>query len=305
MRNLLKGLWLEVFLLCDRLGMHFLPKHYYTPIPDHLWLRRNKSLWMRRAPLAGVDWDLNRQLKWLESTCRPYLPEVAGLAIYHRAVDEGWGLGFGPIESEVLHCFIRSKRPGRVIEIGSGVSTACLVHASKLNAAEGGRSPEIICIEPYPRRSYAGVGAVTEIRQLCQAVPEAVFKQLQAGDLLSIDSTHSVKVGSEVMRIYLEIIPDLPPGVFIHIHDVFLPYLYPRDALRSPFGWQETALLLALLTNNSHVKVLSCLSALHYDRTAGLTGLFEDYTPQQNEEGLCKRDSAVGHFPSSFWLQTY
>ena len=106
------------------------------------------------------------------------------------------------------------------------------------------------------------------------------------------------------MRIYLEIIPNLPPGVFIHIHDVFLPYLYPRDALRSPYGWQETAVLLALLTNNSHVRVLSCLSALHYDRTGGLAGLFEDYAPQQNEEGLCKGNPAIGHFPCSIWLES-
>jgi predicted O-methyltransferase YrrM len=305
MRNLLKSLWLDCFLLGDRLGVHVLPKHYYSPVPDYLWLRRNKRLWMRRASLAGVEWDLDRQLEWLDGTCRPYVAEVEGLAVYRKAVEEGWGLGYGPIESEVLHCFIRSKRPGRVVEIGSGVSTACLVHASKLNAAEGARSTEITCIEPYPGRGLASLGGeVTQIRELCQAVPAEVFERLRAGDLLFIDSTHSVKVGSEVMRIYLEIIPRLPPGVFLHIHDVYLPYLYPRNALRSPFGWQETALLLALLTNNSHIKVLSCLSALHYDRRDGLTGLFKDYAPQQNEEGLSKHDPVIGHFPSSMWIET-
>jgi hypothetical protein len=87
---------------------------------------------------------------------------------------------------------------------------------------------------------------------------------LSAGDLLFIDSTHAVKVGSDVVRIYLEIIPHLPAGIFLHIHDVYLPYAYPRDVFSMPYWWQETGLLIALLTNNPRLSVLTCLSALHY-----------------------------------------
>jgi hypothetical protein len=68
---------------------------------------------------------------------------------------------------------------------------------------------------------------------------------MEAGDLLFIDSSHAVKTGSEVLRIYLEIIPGLPAGVYVHVHDINLPYLYSRDALSAYYASQETALCAA------------------------------------------------------------
>jgi hypothetical protein len=126
---------------------------------------------------------------------------------------------------------------------------------------------------------------------------------LGTGDLLFIDSSHSVKVGSELIRIYLDIIPKLPPGVFIHIHDIFLPYLFGRSVLREFYSSQETTLFLALLTNNHRLSVLACLSALHYDQPERLKNLLFDYRPQENLGGLKGKDAA-GHFPASCWLKT-
>lgn len=106
------------------------------------------------------------------------------------------------------------------------------------------------------------------------------------------------------MRIYLEIIPRLPPGVFLHIHDIYLPYAYPRNVFSRPFWWQETALLLALLVNNPRLKVLACLSALHYDYAQQMQALLPDYRPAPNREGLQVADDPSRHFPCSIWLQT-
>ena len=138
----------------------------------------------------------------------------------------------------------------------------------------------------------------------CQEVPLPVFDELQDGDLLFIDSSHAVKVGSEVPRIYLEILPRLRPGVFVHIHDVFLPYLYPPDILSWPFwAWQETVLLAALLTNNPKLEVLFCLSGLHHARPSELCRLLPDYRPRAMQGGLFA-DGGPGHYPSSIWLRT-
>jgi hypothetical protein len=247
---------------------------------------------------------LDQQLEWLEEVCRPYYHEVAGLGFYKEATARGLGSGFGQIESQVVHCFVRAKAPPRIIEIGCGVSTACLLHASDINIQEGRLGSQIIAIEPYPKKAFHSSGKIAHIEQVCQTVPHSVFAQLKAGDLLVIDSSHAVKVGSEVIRIYLDIIPRLAAGVFIHIHDIYLPYLYPRSVLFYPFGWQETALLLALLTNNKHLSVLSCLPALHYDRSDKLRALLSDYQPQTNCDGLCASHPAKGHFPNSLWLRT-
>src|SRR5579864_232515 len=116
----------RLFLLLDRLGLHALPKHYYTPVPDYDWLKKNKQAWIGRTDLTGVHWDLDEQLEWLAQICAPYYHEVAGLEFFKQTTASAVGPGFGPIESQVLHCFIRANAPNRIVEIGSGVSTACM-----------------------------------------------------------------------------------------------------------------------------------------------------------------------------------
>ncbi|MGH9425906.1 MAG: hypothetical protein ACRD2L_06315, partial [Terriglobia bacterium] len=118
----------RIFFLSDRLGFHVLPKHFYTPIPDYKWLRNNLDLWAKPAPMSGVCWQPERQLAWLKSTCEPFYAEVAGRTD---------GRGFGPVESQVLHCFIRSRAPERIIEIGGGSSTAIYVRSSRAQSSRG------------------------------------------------------------------------------------------------------------------------------------------------------------------------
>ncbi|MGB6264532.1 MAG: class I SAM-dependent methyltransferase [Candidatus Acidiferrales bacterium] len=304
MQNVLKRLSRKIFFWGDRLGIHILPKHYYTPIPDYSWLRAHREAWTQRAPLLGVEWNLDEQLRWLEEICRPYYHEVAGLEFYRRLSGGEWGPGFGPIESQVLHCFVRSKNPPRILEVGSGVSTACMAHAGKLNQKEGRGMPAVTSIEPFPRPALREMKEVTHVRQVCQTAPMELFERLQAGDLLFIDSSHAVKLGSDVIHLYLNVIPRLAPGVFIHIHDIVLPYLYGPDVLEKYFAWQETTLLLALLTDNRRLTIRSCLSALHHDRKEELRSLLADYRPQMLDHGLSAPKQRDLHFPASMWLQS-
>jgi hypothetical protein len=293
----------KLILALDRMRLHVLPKHYYTPVPDCTWLDKNRNSWMGRSSLKGIDWGLLDQFEWLKSTCESNYQEVAGLGFYSSLAQGGLGPGFGPIESQVLHCFIRTHAPAKIVEIGSGVSTICMLEAAALNQREGTRVPKITCVEPYPSENLRKNKKIELIPKKCQEVPLSLFENLSSGDLLFIDSSHAVKVGSDVVRIYLEIIPNLPPGVTIHIHEVYLPYAYPRDVFSMPYWWQETALLTALLVNNSKLSVLSCLSAQHYDNSDRLQELLTDYRPAMNNEGLASGPTSR-HFPSSLWLQT-
>ena len=147
---------------------------------------------------------------------------------------------------------------------------------------------------------------ITLIREMCQALPASLFGELRDGDLLFIDSSHAVRTGSDTLRIYTELIPNLAPGVFVHVHDITLPYLYPPDALVNPWAWQETTLLLALLTHNPRLSVLACESALHHDRPAALAKILSDYRPRTQQQGLdVSGNSQAGtHFPASIWLRT-
>jgi Methyltransferase domain len=305
-RSALREIWFKLFLFFEHFGVHVLPKSFYTAIQDFHWLVRNKPLWVERSGLTAVDWDMNRQIEWLAQTCRSFYQEVEGLAFYEQVHERNAGPGYGPIESQVLHCFIRTHAPPRIVEIGGGCSTMCMVHAAALNGRDGRPSSKITCVEPHPHKALEELSGVTLIKQPCQAVSSDVFSQLRAGDLLFIDSSHAVKVGSDVIRIYLDIIPNLPSGVFVHVHDINLPYLYDRSTLSSYYrnNSQETALLAALLIGNQHLSVLASLSALHYDRSRALAELLSDYRPQGNENGLCPFYPPTGTFPNSIWIKT-
>lgn len=304
LKRLAKRASWALFEKLDCLGLHVLPKHYYTPIPDYAWLRRRRELWTRRADLTGVEWHLDAQLAWVDSVCGRFMSEVAGLSAYTEAVSRRTGPGYGPIEAQMLHCFIRHAQPARVIEVGSGVSTACIVNALSRCDPEWMHQREVHCIEPYPSAALRLLKGITIEQLLVQELDGSYFDALDRGDLLFIDSSHALKTGSDVAYIYLEVIPRLKPGVYIHIHDVYLPYIYQRDALRSYFDWQETSLVLALLKWNTHLKVLGSMSGLYYDRQAGLQRIFPDFVPQREVCGGLADPYSRGHFPSSLWLQT-
>ena len=302
LRRLAKALSEQAFLLGDRAGIHVLPKHYYSSLPDHAWLRGHRSLWQRRVSLRGVHWDLDAQLAWLERICAGFYAEVAGLAAYRRLASESLGPGYGPIESQVLHCFIRATTPARVVEVGGGMSSAVMAEAIRRNQADGSRAARITTVEPWPSAALRALPEIELVPRRCEEAPRRLWQELGAGDLLFVDSSHAVKTGSEVPYLFLEVIPALAPGVVVHVHDITLPYLYSPSLLSGYLDPQETALVAALLTDNERLEVLCCQSALHHDRPSELQAVLPDYRPQPMSAGL--ETAPEGHFPSSLWLRT-
>ena len=289
-----------------RAGVVVLPNHYYTPVADVHELRKLRKIWANRSAMVGVDMNVAAQAEEVLRTVKPYEPEYRGNAAYKEGTAKGFGPGFGYIEAQCLHGVLRSRKPRRVCEVGSGVSTYCTLRALECNESEG-HFGRLTCIEPNPSKFLRAAAdkSIELIEQPVQAVDPNFFRELEAGDLLFIDTTHVVKPGGEVIYLYLEVLPRLRPGVIVHIHDIYFPYLYQRNLLQlnSLFQWSETALLLALLVNNSRMNVLFCLSLLHYDAPAVLRSVFPEYSPQLAEDGLCASE-ATGHFPSSIYLQT-
>ena len=112
-----------------------------------------------------------------------------------------------------------------------------------------------------------------------------------------------MKPGGDVLYLYLEVLPRLRPGVWVHIHDIYFPYIYQRDVLTTMFQWSETALLQALLTFNRHLTIAFCLSQLHYDAPEILREVFPEYVHQSAVDGLCD-DASAGRFSLSIYLRT-
>jgi Methyltransferase domain len=169
----------------------------------------------------------------------------------------------------------------------------------------------LVSIDPHPEHVRSDVlgDLVTVIANPIQQVEASLFAGLEAGDILFIDSSHMVGVGSDVTRVYLEILPALPPGVLVHVHDIFLPYDYPRDAvLRNMWFWSEQYLLQAFLSFNTEFEVIWSASAIQCQYADLLESYFPRWkysyrdVPEAKRRFIPTRDH--DHiWPSSFWMR--
>lgn len=310
-KDFLKRQMFGVFRVGERLGWHLVPVNYYSPLLRLDELKRTRARWARPSAMPGVPVNLDAQAEFLRAMVRPFVAEVAGGAAYERARALGYGPGYGYIEAQALHGVLRSLKPARLIEVGSGVSTACALAASELNAREGGPATRITCVEPFPAGPLKLERGVTLITSPVQDVPVATFQELDAGDLLFIDSTHQVKVGSDVTYLFLEVLPALRPGVVVHVHDIYFPFQHGPFVLKQFFAPNETALLQAYLAHNPRVQTLFCLSHLFHQRPGVLKDVFPEFTPQAIDPGTGLEPDGVppfapkaAHFPTSIYLRT-
>lgn len=246
------------------LGFDLVKRSFYSPIPD--WRAMPDEVWTRRSTLAGIDWDLEAQLTFLEHELAPYLTEFrppsaarSGVVEYH------YGNGFfGPVDADVLYAFIRRFRPRRVVELGSGYSSLVIGAARARNEADGGIGSSHDVYDPFSRADLAqAIRAVADLHRVsANDVPLSVFDDLDEGDVLFVDTTHTVKLDSDVNYIVLDVLPRLKPGVVVHFHDIFLPWEYPKAWLMDPeVYWAEQYLLQAFLACNREYEVLFGVAA--------------------------------------------
>ena len=307
-KYVVKLLLRRLFRVMSRLGLHVTPVHYYSAIPDVLRLERTAAQWNKPSAMPGITSDLDAQLEACERICRPYQGEFAGAPHYRAGTVRGVGPGFGYIESQALHGVVRHVKPSTILEVGSGVSSYCMLQALVAN----GVPATLRCIDPYTRGVLASPCEEVRLEVVAQPVEHvsvAEFERLGEGDLLFIDSSHAVKAGGDVNFLILEVLPRLKPGVWVHFHDIHFPYDFPRDLLLNHTFYNETSLLRAWLTDNPRVEIVFCLSQLHYGRTDGLRAIFPDYQPQPGDGGLVAKGARpfrqdTRHFPSSIYLRT-
>jgi predicted O-methyltransferase YrrM len=276
------------FLFWQRLGFHVSPVHYYQPIPDTRLL--DPDLWERRSSLVGVDMRPEAQLALLRQfgktygqECREFTgpPRPGRFDITNRM--------FGPVDAEMLYCMVRHHKPRNIIEIGSGHSTLLSAEALARNA-EDGHPGALIAYEPHPRRFLRDHPGI-EVRKVPgEQVPPAEIEALEAGDILFIDSTHTIRIGGDVQHEYRELVPRLPPGALVHIHDIFLPGEYPRhQAMRFRRFWTEQYLVQAFLAFNSDFEVLWAANYMSLDYPDDLRAAFPTFTGERPASSLWLR----------------
>lgn len=285
----------KAFTFFEKFGLHVLPVHYYNPVPDTRQLKKNFNRWYKKRDMAGIDMNLAGNIDLLNQLTM-YKNELGSIPSYEDVSSSGYGQGYGPIEAQLLYLFCRYAKPKKVIEVGSGVSSVFTMKALDKNFEEEGVISKFTAIEPYPMYNLSSIKGNCQfelIPKLVQDVEMAAFEDLDRGDILFIDSSHISAYDSDVDYLFLDVLPNLKSGVYIHIHDILFPYPAPEPehwVFKKHLFFNEAALLQAFLAFNNHFKIILCESNLHFERPDILKNALEDYDPSV-------------HYPSSIWLQ--
>jgi hypothetical protein len=218
---------------------------------------RKSQVWPSAAPQTpGIEWRDEAQL----ALCR-------GLFARQTRLEFADGPGSDPtvfftdndqypaLDAWILEGLLRGIRPKNVIEIGCGFSSLVTARVNR-ECLTG--AVHVTCVEPYPRQflldGVPGISAL--VTELVQDVPLGLYDTLDDGDVLFVDTSHTVKTGGDVPWIYNQILPRLKPGVLVHLHDIFLPIDYPQQWVYEGWGWNEQYLAHSFLLFNSGFEIV-------------------------------------------------
>lgn len=237
------------------------PGHYYSPIPDQEELSKDQAriFMQNQRELTGVDLKPNLMLETLASF-QPYyadfpFSEDPNPKFRFYLDNQVYSRG----DAVVLYSMMRSLKPQQIIEVGSGMSTCLMLDVNEIFFDN---QISIKSIDPYPERAKKllrpGDLMLFDFKtQRLQDVNTGVFSELHANDIVFIDSTHVSKCGSDVNYIFFEILPILKAGVFVHFHDTFYPFEYPKQwLLEIGAAWNECYMLRAFLQYNLEFEVV-------------------------------------------------
>lgn len=230
--------------------------HFYSPIPASEDYKNYDA-----SALGDISADLANEQKQLElaesfKTFYDELPFPADESdAYRYYLNNG---AFNYFDGIILYCFIRWLKPRKIIEVGSGFSSAAMMDTCE-RFLQG--STDITFIEPYPATLYSRLlpedkARYTIIEKKLQDVPLDIFRSLQKNDILFIDSSHVAKFGSDVNHLLFNILPILQEGVVLHFHDIFRNFDYPLEWLQEGRAWNEGYILRAFLSSNRNYRIL-------------------------------------------------
>jgi predicted O-methyltransferase YrrM len=248
----------------NRQFLAYPPGHYHSPLPDYADIEENPVFTDLGAELPGISLNVAGQSHLMRALAvyaedHPFSEQpTRGIRYYFQ---NGF---FSYPDALVLHAMLRHVRARRVVEIGSGYSSAVMLDTRDRFLD---RDTHFTFIDPEPGRLESVLTPAD--RERCTILPRRVqdlglepFLALEANDILFVDSSHVTKVGCDVNHIMFNVLPALRPGVLVHIHDIFWPFEYPAGWYAEGRAWNEAYLFRAFLQYNSAFEVALFLSYL-------------------------------------------
>jgi len=274
------------------------PGHFYSPIPskDDVSKREQSIFGTPVKNIDGIDFNEDSQLKLLAEIQQyykafPYTDRPDDKQRYCLDNDYYYGS-----DAMFLYCLMRHFKPGNIVEIGSGYSSALMLD---INEHLFENKTRFCFIDPNPERLFSRLKPNDRVDnkfvlECTQDVDFSVFEELKQNDILFIDSSHVSKVGSDVNFILFEILPRLRKGVLIHFHDIFYPFVYPKQWILKGRAWNEVFILRAFLQYNAAFEIILFNTFLETSHTQW----FNDNMP------LClKQSSKEFSHSGSIWLR--
>ena len=243
-----------------RIGVFPIRDHYYEPQFKFDSKRQYKD---RNRNLSGLKLHdikqlaLLKQFKFAVELLQFPVEKSRNTEFYYNNGAFEYG------DSEYWYQLIRTIKPKRIFEIGSGNSTLMAIKAIHANKGDDPNYKcKHICIEPYEKPWLEKIG-VELYRKKVEEVPTSFFSELEENDILFIDSSHIIRPEGDVLYEYLELLPKLNKGVIVHIHDIFTPKNYPKEWVVSDVRfWNEQYLVEAFLSNNNDWEIIGALNYL-------------------------------------------
>lgn len=272
---------------------------FSNPLPWLDSLRANKERWSKPSRMTGVAYDLDAIRSRFGRLIETYGREIAELPPYEVLLKQRRGWGCPRVDVLTLYMMIRDLKPKRYLEVGSGLTTYYAHLAAERNAKEG-RPVELMCIEPYPSDELRAMPGVNLKVADQQSIDPSFFEQLEDGDVLFIDSSHVLKIDSDVAYLYLEVVPRVRQGVWVHVHDVPFPYNAPHPAdfwvlsnERPAMFWTEAMMVQAFLCCNDSFRIQLSTPLLRHHDEAFLRRVIPSY------KGIDEEPNTF----SSLWMQ--
>lgn len=234
----------------------FPPGHFASPIPNPEEVLNDRQLFDEDQVIADINLNESGQMDLFSQ-----FGDILNNNIYNNSSGDTRyhfenGM-LGPMDGLVLYSMIRHFNPKKIIEVGSGYSSAIMLD---VNNNFRNNDMDLTFIEPYPDRLKSllrkeDYSSVTILEEKIQHVDLTIFHSLETNDILFLDTSHIVKTGSDVNFWLFNILPRLKPGVIIHIHDIFWPFEYPKEWIHQQKCYTELYLIRAFLMNNKDYEI--------------------------------------------------
>jgi len=272
--------------------MCYPPGHFYSPVVNVEEIRQwEQEIWDKKSveELPGIELNIDYQFHLINEFSKFYkeIPFQEEKVNSFRYYFQNPAFSFS--DGIILYSFIRHFRPSKIIEVGSGFSSALILDTlDQITHTD----VDVTFIEPYAYLLNALLsdkdkGQVVIIEKKLQQINLSFFNKLNKDDILFIDSSHVVKTGSDVNYLLLNILPSLNKGVIIHFHDIFHPFEYPKNWVFEGRNWNEAYFLRSFLMFNTSFEIM----------------LFPDFIHKNHKEWFSNMPNCYKNSGGSFWIR--